>query len=131
VDINVLFFSFDDSQSMYETLLNKYNANNQLNVTVHVEMLKYEKSTDSLTYFKPLVESLLKKSDTHKKYDIYFYDNKYTDIYGQYLLDLKDNLPQELINMYSANTINRTCTYKDKLVGLVIFNIYTLFIINI
>jgi len=86
---------------------------------MNLEALKYEKSIDALSYFKSLVESLLKKQNN--SYDIYLYSSTYTSMYGPYLLNLNLNLPKEHIEMYNSKVLKGECTYKDELVGLVIF----------
>ncbi|ORY31687.1 hypothetical protein LY90DRAFT_76374 [Neocallimastix californiae] len=63
-----------------------------------------------------MIESLLKKSS---KYDLYFYDNAYTQTYGPYLLDLKQYLPKEHIDIYNSELLSQSCEYENKLVGLV------------
>jgi len=86
-------------------------------------MLKYEKPTDSFNSFKLFIESSLKKSNN--TFDIYFFDNRYTSTFGSDLLNLKEFLPKEHIEMYDSETIKETCTYykndSEKLVGLVKF----------
>eukprot|EP00833_Pecoramyces_ruminatium_P001529 jgi/Orpsp1_1/1175561/evm.model.c7180000054357.1 len=63
-----------------------------------------------------MVESLLiKKKD---KYDLFFYDNAFTQKYGNYLLDLNDYLSKEDIEIYDSKLISEICTYENKLVGL-------------
>jgi len=54
-------------------------------------------------------------------------------MYGQYLVDLRDNLPEELLKMYDTNSIKEACSYNGELVGIVTFihsykNWYYLFI---
>jgi len=118
-----LAFSYDDNSQIFQTLIddyNKYAENNNLNITVNIEIIKYEKPTDSITNFKSFVEESLKKNKNSKKnkFDIYFYDNRYTNMYGQYLIDLKDSLPEELLKMYDTNSMKEACFYNDELVGI-------------
>jgi len=104
--------------------------------------MKFTNPSDSYANFKSLVESSLKKSNNiyndsnneihSTKFDIYIYDNRYTNIYGPYLLDLKDNLPKGFIEMYDSKIVSELCTYNDKVVGLVIFlKIYIIIMITI
>ncbi len=120
-----LALSYDDNSQIFQTLMddyNKYAENNNLNITINIEILKYEKTMDSTTNFKSFVEESLKKNKNSKKnkFDIYFYDNRYTSMYGQYLVDLKENLPKELLKMYDTHSIEDTCYYNNELVGIVI-----------
>jgi len=63
------------------------------------------------------VNYFLKRKST--KYDIFFFYSSFTDIHGPYLLNLNRWLPKEHIEMFDSGIISNSCTYKDKLVGLV------------
>jgi len=82
-------------------------------------VIKYEKPSDSYSYFKSLVESLLNKNNF--PYDMYFYDSKYTDIYSPHLLNLKHNIPEEYIEKFDPRIIREAYSIEDELVGLVLF----------
>ena len=85
--------------------------------------MKFDNPSDSYTSFKSLVESLLKRSNSrtsikdNKTFDMFFYNNKYTDIYAPYLLDLKKNLPKEYIEMFILKVIEETCIFENELDG--------------
>jgi len=124
VEINVFAYIFEGSQSSrnktsLEQEFNAYTKSKNLDVTVNVELLVFDKPTDSYTNFKSLIVSLFKKSNN--MYDIFYYDSLYSFIFGPYLLNLKDYLPKEFIEMYDAKIINETCTHQNSLVGLVIY----------
>jgi len=109
---------------MFKTEFEEYAKKNHLNITLQLETIIFTNPTDSYEYYKSLVETSLRKSvnnDKNNKIDIYFYDLKFTNLYGSYLLDLKDEFPKAYIEMYDPKIIEETCTYKEKLVGLVIF----------
>jgi len=95
----------------------EYAIKNNLDIELDLEIIKYDKPTDSYSYFKSLVESLIKKPQ--RPYEIYFYESKFTNIYGKYLLNLNDYLPKDHIKMYDSRVLSEECTYKDKLVGIV------------
>ena len=136
MQINILTYTFVESyvnqESIFEQDFGKYAEENNLNITIKVELMKFINPSDSYANFKSLVESSLKKSNNinndknsnneihSTKFDIYIYDSKYTNIYGPYLLDLKNNLPEEHIEMYNPKVVSEICTYKDKVVGLVL-----------
>jgi len=101
-----------------ESEFTKYAASNNLEIELIVDVIKYEKPTDSYSFFKSFVESSIK--NPNKNYDIYIYDSKYVNLYSPYLLDLNINLPKDHIELYNSKIIKETCTYKDKLLGLVI-----------
>jgi len=93
---------------------NEYSLKNKLNITVN---LKYDLQGSPLEHFKSMVESLLIKKSP--KYDIYFYDNSFTQKYGPYLLDLNGKISEEHIKLYHPDIISGSCMYKNKLVGIV------------
>ena len=130
--INVLTFSIKDIGDMGNELkieFDKYAEKNNLNVTINVEIMNYENPTSSYEKFKLLVESSLKKSnnihnisneENATKFDLYFFDTRFTNLYGPYLLNLKDYIPKEFIEMYNSDIIEKTSFYNNELVGLVI-----------
>jgi len=82
--------------------------------------MNFENPTDSDENYKSVVESSLIKSINNNKFDIYFYNLRFTDIYGPYLLDLKELLSREHIERYNSKIISDTCFYNGQLVGLVL-----------
>jgi len=124
VEINILAFSYtadknETNVGEKEKFREYAERNNIKNITINIDILKYDKPSDSYSYFKSLVESLLKKGKN--PYDMFFYNSKYTSIYGPYLLNLNSNLPKEHIEMYNPRVLKEECTYNNELVGLVIF----------
>jgi len=119
-EINILTYTFDniDASSSIKEQFSEYARRKNLNITVNVELIKFENPTDSDVNYKSLVESSLIKSNNKKKYEIYFYNLRFIDIYGPYLLDLKELLPKEHIEKYNPKVISDTCYYNDQLVGL-------------
>ena len=136
MEINVLTFIYaqseGDGEYNFGQEFEKYAEEHNLNITIKAESTTFANPSDSLTHFISIVETSLKKNNDknfindkkNKKFDIYIYDNKYTNIYGPYLLNLKDYLPKEYIKMYDSKIVSELCTYKDKVVGLVILGIY-------
>ena len=92
----------------------------------------FENPAELYANFQSVVEASLKKSNDktyhNNKYDLYTFNNQYTNIYAPYLLNLKKHLPKEYIEMFNSKIVNETCTYENELnkekeiVGLVIFN---------
>jgi len=124
-EIKLLTFTYDNmdlyNKERMEKEFGEYAENNNLNITVTLEIIRYEKPSDSYSYFKTLVETLLKKSNS--PYDIYIYESIHTSIYGSYLLNLNDYLPKEHIEMYNSKLIKEEfINEKDELVGLVMLN---------
>jgi len=77
--------------------------------------MKYENPSDSYAYFDLLLESSIKKKN---KFDIYFYDSRYSYKYARYFLDMSKYLPKEIIELYDPRVIKEICMFGDQLVGL-------------
>ncbi|OUM63572.1 hypothetical protein PIROE2DRAFT_61201 [Piromyces sp. E2] len=88
----------------------------KLHVKIKINFISNTNSTLSFNNMALMVENLLKKKDV--KYDIIFYDNGLSSIYGPYLLNLDKYLPKEHIDMYNHKILSQIGYYNDYLVGL-------------
>jgi len=95
---------------------------NNLDISVDLTLMTIDTMANSLGNSYLMIESLLKKKTN--KYDIYFYDVSYGKQYSPYLLDLRDVLSDDVINLYNKNIIEQICTYNGKLLGLVKYKHY-------
>jgi len=93
---------------------NEYSAQQNLNITLELTVYRSSNVHDDYASY---IESILKKKGN--KFDIYFYDNSYTTVYGNYLLNLKNYLDPSHTEIYDPKIISETCIYENKLVGLV------------
>ena len=85
---------------------------------MNVNLLSKDNSTVEVEDYESTIELLFsKKSD---KYDLYYFDNIFSNKFGPYLLDLREYLSESHINLYDNEITSQTCYYNDKLVGLVI-----------
>lgn len=117
ITINAVAFSFNGGGKLYKPMLdlfNQYSVDNKLDITVKLDLYTAENSTSLVTDYESMLDSIV-KSD---KYDIYFYDNIYSAKFGKYLLNLKEWLSEEHLNLYTQGVASQSCVYKDKLVGL-------------
>jgi len=89
---------------------------------VNIEIINYE-----TTGFESSVESLFKQS---KKYDIFTYEIINSKYIAPYLLDLREQLPKEHIDIYNSNLISETGIYNNKLIGLPLDLSYGVFYSN-
>jgi len=96
-----------------------------MNITVNLTLLTRMNTTYSIESFGSLIESLLIKKS--KKYDIFFYDNAYTYKFGTYLVDLKPYFSMDFFDSFNTQILQQTCSYKNKLVGLVIIPFFFFF----
>ncbi|ORX83189.1 periplasmic binding protein-like II [Anaeromyces robustus] len=116
--LNAVAYSIYDEGQIFTPIINdfnKYSENNNLNITINLNLLTTLNSTYSGIDFGSLIETLNKKKST--KYDFYFYDSLYSENYGSHFLDLKKWIPQEYIDNYDPSTLKQTCMYNDKLIG--------------
>ena len=101
---------------------NKYAKQNNLDITVSLDLYTNENSTSLVTDYESMLDSLI-QSDS---YDLYFYDNIYSTKFGPHLLNIKEWISQEHLNLYSEGIASQSCVYNDKWVGLVSICIYNL-----
>ncbi|KAG4094545.1 hypothetical protein H8356DRAFT_1277005 [Neocallimastix lanati (nom. inval.)] len=119
LQLKALAFSRNADTQPYSPLIdqfNKYSNEQGLDITIKLNLLTSYNSTFSLSNFGTMIESLFKNKKN--KYDLYFYDNLYTPRYGHYLLDLRELISKEVLNLYDKAIISKTCMYKDRLVGI-------------
>jgi len=127
--INVVGSAENDQDTLYITMINDFNQyaeENNLDIYLNLKVVK--SSSDNFEAYGSMVEQLLKKKSN--KYDLYYFDNAYTQKYGQYLYNLRKLLPKEHIDMYHQNLLSYTCKYEDKLVGLPFTIAYSLLYSN-
>ncbi|ORY37851.1 periplasmic binding protein-like II [Neocallimastix californiae] len=131
VTLNTISFSYSVETEIYSYLVNEFNQyskENNLNITLKLNLLNSSNSTNHINDYGSLIGSLLKKET--KRYDIYFYDIVYSQLFGPFFMDLKKWLPKELINEYDTRFFIPACIYKDKLVGLPVYSEYTILYSN-
>jgi len=131
ITINAILFSYYDDPNSYYKLFtrefNEYSKKNDLGITVELEILTPETSSSVVENYGTTIDSLLVKKK--QKYEIYFYYSAYSKKYGDYLIDLREYLPEEYIKPYDADLLKSTSYSKDgRLVGLPVdVNLSTLF----
>ena len=123
ITLRALAFTRYTESQPYSTIINQFNKyakKKNLDISIELNLLTIYNSTFSLNDFGSMVEALFKKKN---KYELYFYDNVYTTKYGKYLLNLKEWIPKNTLDLYDQKIISETCYYNEKLVGLVINSI--------
>jgi len=93
---------------------NEYAIENNLDIHINIRVTE---KFETFEAYGTMVEQLLKKQNN--KYDLFYFDNAQTQKYGKYLLDLRNYLPKENIDIYDQNILKMTCEYDKALVGLV------------
>jgi len=120
VVLNAVAYADNGENSLYLTMaddFNKYAEEKKLDISINMNIYKSYENFTNQESFATAVDQLLKKKSN--KYDLYYYDNAYTPKYGKYLLDLRNYLSKEHIDMYQQTLLEETCEYENKLVGLV------------
>lgn len=102
---------------------NEYAKENNLNITLQLNLFSELNSTATVRDYETSIDSLFQRKSS--KYDLIFYDNIYSKRFGSHLINLNDILSKDHIDMYMEGVASQTCFYENKLVGLVI----TLYII--
>jgi len=123
IELSAICYSLDnagESFNHYTNYFNEYSKKNDLNIIIKLNFISSTNSTLSFNNMGIMMEDLLSKKSS--KYDIVFYDNSLTSLYGPYLINLSKWLPKEHIDMYNKEILSLTGYYDNYLVGLVIFN---------
>ncbi|ORX80129.1 periplasmic binding protein-like II [Anaeromyces robustus] len=132
VTIDAIAFTYDVSGEVYSFIVNefnKYSKENNLNVTLKLNLITPSNSTGDINDYGSMVEQLLTKKTT--KYDLYFYDNIYSTRFGQHFVSLDKILDKEHINLYNKDVISLSCTYNGEYVGLPITLDYSVLYSNL
>jgi len=101
---------------------NEYSKKNGLNITVELTLFSKLNSTLEVLDYEAHLNTLFSRKSN--KYDLIFFDHIYTTVFGPHLLNLKEIISQDHIDMYMEGIASQTCVYKDELVGFVIYNFY-------
>ncbi|KAL6589009.1 hypothetical protein U3516DRAFT_653405 [Neocallimastix sp. 'constans'] len=115
ITLRALAFTRYTESQPYSTIINQFNKyakKKNLDISIELNLLTIYNSTFSLNDFGSMVEALFKKKN---KYELYFYDNVYTTKYGKYLLNLKEWIPKNTLDLYDQKIISETCYYNEKL----------------
>ncbi|ORX82029.1 periplasmic binding protein-like II [Anaeromyces robustus] len=118
VNIKAIAYTYANKVNVYSPIVdefNKYSEENGLDINLKLEMLTEENSTSSVIDYSTFMDSLLKKKSI--KYDLYFFNSAYTNVYSPHFIDLKEYLPKEHIDMFDSGIID-LYTYNDKLIGI-------------
>jgi len=128
--INAFTTTLNLNHEIYTPLVEDFNAyskKNNLNITVNLEITENDQINDYYSIF----EVLLKKKNSRKSYEIFFYENYYKSKFGENLMDLKGLIPEDHINMFDPNIISGTCYFKDKLIGIPLTQFYSVLFSNV
>ncbi|ORX79047.1 periplasmic binding protein-like II [Anaeromyces robustus] len=118
ISLNIIAYSMDAENQGYTSMVsdfNQYAEDNNLNITLNINLLTNANTTVDTGDYATLINSLLMKNSY--KYDLYIYDNGQTQTYGKYLLDLSEYLPEDYLESFDPNLISSTCIYDNKQVG--------------
>jgi len=109
VDINAIALSVNGGGNFYGSMVddfNRYSKNNNLDITLNLNLLSFSNATSTVTDYESELKDLFQRKS--KKYDIIFYDNIYSQRFGSYLVDLKNILPKNHIDMYMNEITSQT-----------------------
>jgi hypothetical protein len=118
IKLKAVSFSYDNGivPNYLAHEFNKYAEEKNLDIELSILLYTEKNSTLYVNDYGSTIEYLLRRGST--KYDIYFYDNMYSQRYSQYLINLEDYLSKDHIALYSSGIASETCRYNKKWVGL-------------
>jgi len=108
--------SFEDLYALITREFNKYSKNEGLDIHLDFILFSIENSTRDWDSFDSAMHLLLQQKKT--KYDMLIYDPLYTRRFYPYLVNLRDVIPKEHLDMYNGDA-KKIGVYKNSWVGLV------------
>jgi len=97
----------------------KYAKTNNIEIDIKLNTLSNSNSTVTADSVKTLLRTLYAREDI--KYDLFFFDNQDIKDLDNYLLDLRNEISEDRIELYDPDILSLTCNTNNKLVGLVRF----------
>jgi len=113
---------------------NEYAKKNDLDITFEVILFTKANSTVYSDGGQITIDTLLQSGS--QRYDIYFFVNNNYQPFRDDLVDLKEYISPEIIELYDSEIFRKTCLYKDKIISFVntfiyyIFNYFVKILIN-
>jgi len=123
IEIKGLAYLYDIKVDMFNNIIkayNKYSKENNLDITLDVELFT---SANTTIYedFSAYLEALFKNKSSRKRYDIFFYFDTYRYQYGKQFINLFDYLSEDRIDIYERSILNEGCILNNNLIGLPLF----------
>jgi len=106
---------------------NDYAKREGLNTRINYVLHSMFNSTALVGDYEAMLDSMFSKKTS--KQDIVFYDTIYTKKFAPHLLDLRNVMPKETVDMYMEGVASQTCVVQDRIVGFVLIIIIIVFII--
>jgi len=131
VVLNAVAFGTGSANEQYIKMImdfNNYAKSNGLNTRINYVLHSMDNSTSSVQDYESMLEAIFSKKTN--KQDIVFYDTIYAVKFEPHLLDLRDVMPKETIDMYMEGVASQTCVVKDKIVGFPVSIDYTVLYYN-
>ncbi len=97
---------------------NEYSEKNNLDITLS---LIFNGNENSIVNYNDLLKDILLKRSP--KFDLFFYDPKYSAKFAEHLKDLYEYLPRDVVNNFDSDILSNTCVYNNQLIGLVNYSI--------
>jgi len=117
--LNAIAFSVGGGTSLYYPIVtdfNNYAKEKGINTKIHLNLFTFDNATGVITDYESMLDSIFSRRNS--KYDFIFYDSIFSPRYAPDLLDLKDIIPKETIDMYMTGIAKETCIIDDKIIAL-------------
>jgi len=116
--------SFEDLYTLLRKEFNNYAIREGLDIQLKFFLFSIENTTNQWDSFDSAIHTLLQQKK--QKYDIFIYDPLYTRRYSPHLVNLKEYLSKDHLDMYLGDS-EKLGVYKNKWVGLVSFFFFFFF----
>ncbi|OUM66703.1 hypothetical protein PIROE2DRAFT_6018 [Piromyces sp. E2] len=120
--------SFENLYALITKEFNKYSKKENLDIKLKFTLFSIENSTRDWDSFDSAMYLLLQQKK--QKYDMIIYDPLFTRRYSPHLVNLKDYISEDHLNMYLGDS-EKIGVYNNKWVGLPLLLKYTVLYSNI
>ncbi|ORX80889.1 hypothetical protein BCR32DRAFT_280131 [Anaeromyces robustus] len=124
----VYAFNYDSTFVELTNKFNDYAKENNLDIDLKMVLFTDQNTTAQKDNFFSSMDTLLNKKS--QKYDLVVYDPLYIVEYEKHLLDLKEWLPQEHIQLYNSGNAPKISIHNNKWIGIPVFIKYKILLSN-
>jgi len=131
VVLNAVAFGTGSATDQYIKMVmdfNDYAKREGLNTRINYVLHSMFNSTALVGDYEAMLDSMFSKKTS--KQDIVFYDTIYTKKFAPHLLDLRNVMPKETVDMYMEGVASQTCVVQDRIVGFPVSIDYTVLYYN-
>ncbi|ORX81293.1 periplasmic binding protein-like II [Anaeromyces robustus] len=118
IKLNSIAISYSNEDQFFTSIVNDFNEYakaNKLDIELDIDVHSSNDTLNLSFEYRKLLKELFNNESS--KYDIFFYDVTYTNLYISNFLELNNELPNEYFIWYSTGIGSETCVNNGKWIG--------------